>query len=162
MLEIGRANRPDIYNLRFRKQPPFVPRELRFEVSERMNYKGEVVTPLDLASVDAVAERIAAPGCDAVAVCFLHSYANPTRTSGPCADRLRELSAGRDGHRLLRDHPRVARVRAHQHRRAQRLRAAGRRRLSRDHCESSLRDDGIGAPLDVMKSNGGTATFAVS
>ena len=44
VLEIGRANRPDIYNLSFRKQPPFVPRELRFEVTERMNYKGEIVT----------------------------------------------------------------------------------------------------------------------
>lgn len=51
MLAIGRANRPDIYNLRFRKQPPFVPRHLRLEVPERMNYKGEVVTPLDTAAV---------------------------------------------------------------------------------------------------------------
>ncbi len=50
VLEIGRANRPDIYNMRFRKQPPFVPRELRFEVTERMNYKGEIVTELDLAT----------------------------------------------------------------------------------------------------------------
>ena len=59
VLEIGRANRPDIYNLKFRKQPPFVPRELRFEVTERTNYKGEIVTPLDIeADVEAVAERI--------------------------------------------------------------------------------------------------------
>src|SRR5215216_3136665 len=62
VLEIGRANRPDIYNLKFRKQPPFVPRELRFEVTERTNYKGEIVTPLDESAVAAVAARIVAAG----------------------------------------------------------------------------------------------------
>ena len=77
VLEIGRANRPDIYNLRFRKQPPFVPRELRFEVAERTNYKGQVVTPLDHAAVEAAADRLRASGVQAVAVCFLHAYANP-------------------------------------------------------------------------------------
>ncbi|GIW03845.1 MAG: hypothetical protein KatS3mg059_0465 [Thermomicrobiales bacterium] len=41
-----------------------------------MNYKGEVVTPLDRSSVERVAERIRAAGVEAVAVCFLHSYAN--------------------------------------------------------------------------------------
>ena len=60
VLEIGRANRPDIYNLRFRKQPSFVPRELRFEVTERVDYLGRVVTPLDEASVERVADRLAA------------------------------------------------------------------------------------------------------
>ena len=59
VLEIGRANRPDIYNLRFRKQPPFVPRELRFEVTERLNYKGEVLVPLDRDCVEAVAQQVA-------------------------------------------------------------------------------------------------------
>src|SRR5688572_28561193 len=66
VLEIGRANRPDIYNLRFRKQPPFVPRYLRFEVSERVNYKGEVVTPLAVDQLDEVADCIRAEGCEAV------------------------------------------------------------------------------------------------
>ena len=40
VLEIGRANRPDIYNLQFRKQPPFVPRELRFEVDRADELQG--------------------------------------------------------------------------------------------------------------------------
>ena len=62
VLEIGRANRPDIYNLRFRKQPPFVPRHLRFEVPERMNYKSEVVTPLKPDAVAELADRLEAEG----------------------------------------------------------------------------------------------------
>jgi N-methylhydantoinase A len=41
VLEIGRANRPDIYNFYFRKCEPFVPRHLRLEVRERVSYKGE-------------------------------------------------------------------------------------------------------------------------
>ena len=93
VLEIGRANRPDIYNLRFRKQPPFVPRHLRFEVPERMNYKGEVVTPLDERAVAAVAERMRAAGVEAVAICFLHAYANPAHEA-PAATILRACLPG--------------------------------------------------------------------
>ena len=67
-----------------------MPRERRFEVNERMNYKGESVAELDLASVDVVAEKIRASGANAVAVSFLHSYANPSHER-ECADRLREM-----------------------------------------------------------------------
>src|SRR5438445_647559 len=51
VLEITRANRPDMYNLRFEKQAAFVPRHLRFEVDERVGYKGDVMKPLDEGSV---------------------------------------------------------------------------------------------------------------
>ena len=46
VLEIGRANRPDLYNLSYRKPPPFVPRRLRFEVAERTDHVGRELTPL--------------------------------------------------------------------------------------------------------------------
>ncbi len=46
MLEIGRANRPDLYNLYYIKPKPFVPRYLRLEVRGRMNFKGEELEPL--------------------------------------------------------------------------------------------------------------------
>src|SRR5215468_8695741 len=46
VLEIGRANRPDLYNLAYAKPVPFVPRRFRFEVTERMSYRGAVVEPL--------------------------------------------------------------------------------------------------------------------
>src|SRR5699024_6321083 len=47
VLEIARGNRPDLYNVRYEKPEPFVPRYLRQEVVERMNYKGEVIQALD-------------------------------------------------------------------------------------------------------------------
>ncbi|MQA83140.1 MAG: hydantoinase/oxoprolinase family protein [Streptosporangiales bacterium] len=77
VLEIGRANRPDLYNMRYAKPVPFVPRRLRFEVTERMNYKGQVLTPLDEDELRRVVDEVRAADAEAVAVCFLHSYANP-------------------------------------------------------------------------------------
>ena len=46
ILELARGNRPDLFNLVFEKPAPFVPRYLRREVTERISYKGEVITPL--------------------------------------------------------------------------------------------------------------------
>lgn len=77
VLEIGRANRPDLYNFSYRKPLPYVPRRRRLEVTERVTYKGEVDTPLLEQDVrDAVAEA-RRQGADAIAICFLHAYANP-------------------------------------------------------------------------------------
>ncbi len=74
---IGRGNRPESYNLLFRRPRPLVPRRLTHEVAERLLASGEVRTALDAHDVEAIAERIAAEGVEAVAVCFLHSFTNP-------------------------------------------------------------------------------------
>jgi N-methylhydantoinase A len=76
VLEIQRANRPDLYNLTYAKPRPFVRRRLRLDVTERMSYKGEVLTPLDEESVRAAVAEAKRQGAEAVAICFLHSYAN--------------------------------------------------------------------------------------
>jgi N-methylhydantoinase A len=77
VLEIQRANRPDIYNLLFTKPKPFVPRRLRLEVRERINYKGEVLQPLVEEDVRAAVAEARRQGAQALAICFLHAYANP-------------------------------------------------------------------------------------
>lgn len=77
VLEIARANRPDLYNLQFAKPPPFVPRRLRFEVTERVTYKGEVLTALSEDDVRAAVAAARSQGAEAIAICLLHSYANP-------------------------------------------------------------------------------------
>jgi N-methylhydantoinase A len=76
VLEIQRSNRPDLYNLTYAKPRPFVPRRLRLEVTERMSYTGEALTPLDAESVLAAMAEARRQGAEAVAICFLHSYAN--------------------------------------------------------------------------------------
>lgn len=74
--EIGRINRPDAYNLYFKKHQPLVERADRHEVSERLLADGTERRPLDEAQVRAVAERLADDGIEAVAIVLLHSYAN--------------------------------------------------------------------------------------
>ena len=75
--EIGRINRPDSYNLFFRKHVPLVERALRFEVRERMTAAGEVLIALDEAQVKSLCDRLEAEKVDAVAILLLHCYVNP-------------------------------------------------------------------------------------
>ena len=77
VLEIGRANRPDLYNFYYEKPAPLVPRYLRLEVDERRDYTGAELRALDEGAVRAAARRLRDEGCEAVAIAFLHSYADP-------------------------------------------------------------------------------------
>ncbi len=77
VLEIGRQNRPELYNLQVERIRPLVPRRYRFEISERVSYNGRVLQPLDINRAGRVARNIRRLGFRSVAVCFLHSYANP-------------------------------------------------------------------------------------
>jgi N-methylhydantoinase A len=93
VLEIARGNRPDPFDLHYQRDEPLIPRERRFEVPERMDSQGNVVIPLDLKALDALAERIKAEKVEAVAVFFMNSYANPTHEEQAAA-RLKELLPG--------------------------------------------------------------------
>ena len=77
ILEIARGNRPDPFDLYYQRDEPLIPRELRFEVPERMGSKGEVVAPLDLPSLEKLAGEIRKIGIESVAVFFMNSYINP-------------------------------------------------------------------------------------
>ncbi|MGG1658105.1 hydantoinase/oxoprolinase family protein [Brevibacillus sp. NRS-1366] len=76
VLEIARGNRPDLYNFRYQKPEPFVERYLRREVEERLNYKGEIVTPLNEEQVTEIVAYFKEEQVEAIAVVFLHSYVN--------------------------------------------------------------------------------------
>ena len=93
VLEIGRANRPDIYNMVYQKPPPFVPRYLRREVRGRMNYRGEELASLCRDDVGTAAHLLLEEGAEAIAVCFLHSYINPTHEL-ECGAMLSDLAPG--------------------------------------------------------------------
>lgn len=77
MLEIARGNRPVPFQLNYRRDPPLVPRTLRFEVDERIDSRGEIVTQLDEAGLLVLADRLRAEKVEAVAISFLNAYANP-------------------------------------------------------------------------------------
>src|ERR1043166_4828809 len=74
--EIGRGNRPEGYNLFFKRPVPLVPRDLRLEVDERLYATGEVLTALNETSASEAVNALKAAGVESVAVCLLHSYAN--------------------------------------------------------------------------------------
>src|SRR6267143_7078483 len=70
--EIGRINRPDAYNLFFRKHRPLVERALRFEVKERVLADGEIDTPLDEAEIERYGRMLDELGVEATAILFLN------------------------------------------------------------------------------------------
>ena len=76
VLELRRVRVPKLYDPLWIKPPPLVPRNLRFEVTERLGPDGAVVTPLDEADLDRAIAEIGKADVQAIAVCFLHSYAN--------------------------------------------------------------------------------------
>jgi N-methylhydantoinase A len=75
-LELGRRTRPKPYGL-FGTFEPLIPRELRIEVPERMDARGQVLTALDEGSVRQAAQALLDAGCESLVIHFLHAYANP-------------------------------------------------------------------------------------
>jgi len=90
VLEIGRGNRPDLFNLNFEKAPSFVERYLRFEITERTDYLGNVQQAPALAELAGIAAQIKALEVEAVAICCLHAYRNPDNEEA-IARELRKL-----------------------------------------------------------------------
>ena len=76
ILELGRRDRPNMYGLEGTHEP-MVPRDLRFEVSERLDFEGNVLVPLDLDGLRAIGQVLKALGVESVVIAFLHAYANP-------------------------------------------------------------------------------------
>jgi N-methylhydantoinase A len=90
VLEMGRGNRPESFDIYYRRHPALIPREHRFEVGERIGGDGQIVTAPERWEVEELAEQLRGTGVAAVAVCFLNSYANPVHEE-LVASWLREL-----------------------------------------------------------------------
>lgn len=86
LLEIGRQKRPDLYDLQMDKAPVLVPRNLRYELSERMNYRGEILEELKDEEILTLIEELKKSHAEAVAVLFLNAYLNPENEA-----RVKEL-----------------------------------------------------------------------
>jgi N-methylhydantoinase A len=160
VLEIGRGNRPDMYNLRFQKPVPFVPRHLRFEVRERVNHRGEVLVPLDLADLGRVVERCRADGVAAIAICLLHSYAHPEherKVAAALAEQLPDVAVtiSSDITQEWREYERTSTVVLNGY-----VMPIVQQYL--DRLQAAVGQRGLTSSLHVMQSNGGTASFALA
>jgi N-methylhydantoinase A len=157
VLEIARGNRPDLFNFYFTKPKPFVPRRLRAEITERVDYKGNDVRPVALQELGPIIEDFKAQGVQAIAICFLHAYANPDH----------ELLVTGEVRRLWPD---VAVIASHEITREWReyertnttVLSAYIHPIAISYLtslERELRGKGTEAPLYIMQSNGGVATM---
>ena len=157
VLEIGRGNRPDMYNLRYQKPTPFVPRHLRFEVPERVNFRGEVLRPVDIGGLQKIAEMCQTAGVEAVAICLLHAYAHPAHEQAVAAD-LRKLlpnvaiTISSDIIREWREYERTNTTVLNGY-----VMPIVQGYL--DRLEEATSQRGLTSPMHVMQSNGGTASF---
>jgi N-methylhydantoinase A len=158
VLEIGRGNRPDLYNLAYAKPVPFVPRHLRFEVTERMTYRGAVAEPLSHSNVADIARRIAAADVAAVAICLLHAWANPEHEQ-LLAAALRERLPGIA---VVASHEVSGQWREYERTSTAVLSAYVQPVVAGylDSLASALKDQGVAAPMRAMRSNGGVSSFA--
>lgn len=91
LLVIGRQNRPDLYALAPSLAPPLIPRERCYEVHERLDASGEIITPLDEGRLDGVIAQMKAAGVESIAVCLLFSFLNPVHEE---AIRARLIEVG--------------------------------------------------------------------
>jgi len=153
-LEIGREGRYDIYDLYLKLPAPLVPRQLRFEVRERLFARGEVMAELCEEDVVVVCEKLKKAQVEAVAIVFLHAYVNPSHerlAAQIVRDKLPDvsLSVSHEVAAELREYERTSTTVANAY-----VQPLVEKYLNR--LELALRGFGIEAPLHVMLSNGGS------
>ncbi|MEH7388895.1 hydantoinase/oxoprolinase family protein [Bacillus sp. JJ1474] len=160
VLEIGRGNRPDLFNVRYQKPKPIVPRFLRREVEERLNYKGEVIIPLDKDEIMRIIDDFKREQVEAIAIVFLHSYKNPSH----------EVEAAKIIQELW---PEVSITTSHEMtkewREYERTNTAAMNSYVKpiasnyiNQLEQKLMKQNVKAQKYIMQSNGGTTTFGLA
>ena len=154
ILITGRGNRTLMYNIKATATEPILPRDRCYHVRERLDVHGNVVTPLDAAGVAAIADRLAAANCEAIAVCFLHSYTKPQHEQRT-AEILRRvlpdavISTSSDVLPEYREHERFSTTALNAY-------VAPRMRRYLANLRARLHDSGCTADVAIMTSNGGT------
>ena len=155
VLELGRRTRPQPYGMKGHFNP-IIPRDLRLEVPERMDYAGRIVTPLDEEAVRAAGMTLLARGVESVVIHFLHAYANPEheRAAARVLQDIWPNSYITMGHSLLSESREFERgVTASVNASVQPLLERYVNRLA-----TELADGGYGGELLVMNGNGGTVS----
>ena len=157
LLEIQTGIRPTLYDLQFQKLKPLVPRYLCFGVPERLDFRGEVLVPLDEEAVRGVVRELRDEGVESVAVCLLHSYINPEHER-----RIGEILATELPSALCSLSSEVApEFREYFRASTTVINAAIRPVVSNylGNIQTRVRRSGVAGEMLVMQSNGGVLTF---
>ncbi len=156
ILELRREMRYDIYDLEISLPEPLVPRYRRFEASERMNARGDVLAPLDVASLEPLVAEFNAQNVEACAVVLMHAFTNPDHERQVRAwlqERLPDVvvSISSEVAPEIREFERTSTTVANAY--VQPLTNRYLERLQRE-----LQDSGFASRLYLMLSNGGITT----
>ena len=160
ILEFRRNRTPRLYDLYYEKSPTLIKRQYRLEVGERLNFRGEVLRPLDVDDVDRAVQSVLDSGVESVAVCLLHSYANPDHEQY-IAQVLRQrapdviLTLSSDLLPEMKEYERTSTTVINSY-----VRPVVERYLTL--LTGGLTDMGVTVPLTVMQSNGGLATSDIA
>ena len=159
-LEIGRTRRliGGLFDIKFTRPKPLVPRDLRLEVAERTAADGTLIAETEDAALAAIAARIREAGCEAVAVCFLNAYANDANERAAGA----ALRAALDGIPVS-ESAAVVREKGEFERFSTCVLNAYLTPILRRYLETlsgELEGRGVAAPVSIMGSNGGVMTLA--
>lgn len=160
VLAIGRGNRPDLYNLHSEPPAPFVPRYLRFEVTERLDARGNVRVPIRLEEIDGIAAQLKSSDVEAVAVVFLHAYANPAHER----EVAQRLSVLLPGVAVTASHEVSRRWREFERSSTAVLSAYVQPIIARylANLDRALGKEGLACPFYCMQSNGGIAKLGAA
>ncbi|HZQ60289.1 MAG TPA: hydantoinase/oxoprolinase family protein [Casimicrobiaceae bacterium] len=160
VLEIRRLRMPVLYDIRWRKPAPLVPRQRRFEIDERIDADGRIERPLDEGSARATIERVLAQEVDAIAICLINAYAN-----GAHERRLRELVRERNPQiSVTLSSELLPEIREYE-RTSTTVVNAYVLPLVRDYLaglEQKLAREAIAKPLTIMQSSGGAMSAAAA
>ena len=153
--EIGRVNRPNAFDLQFEQHRPLIPRELVFEIDERVRAGGQVQRPLDEIEARRLGRHLAELDVEAIAVVLLHSYRNPeheVRLGRILAEENPDayVTLSHELSREYREFERTSTTAANAF-----VGPTVTRYLERLHAR--LSDGGRDANLSIMQSNGGLA-----
>ena len=153
VLEIGREIRYDNYDLRARFPEPLVPRELRTEVSERIDAQGNILLELDSGQARDAVTQLERLGCEAIAICLLHSYRNAAHE-----EQIRDIVFATFPKMFVSLSSEILpEIREYERTVATVLNAYVRPFVGQylHNLEKALRELGINAELYMMQSNGG-------
>ncbi len=157
VLIVGRGHREKLYDIKAVRPPGLVRRSRVLEVPERTAADGSVLVPLDEAAVRDAARRLGALGVEAVAVCFLHAYANTAhedRAAALVRDALPDVPVSTSSE-VLPEHREYERFATTA------LNAYVRPRMARylGMLEQRLTDAGLACAPEIMTSGGGSWPF---
>ena len=161
VLELRRLRIPEMYTLNWKKPPPLVPRRLRLEAKEKIGPQGEIRVPLSEDSVRAACDTLLEANVSAVAIAYLHSYANPEherRTAKIVNEILGQdvyVTCSSDILPEIREYERTSTTAINAY-------LGPLLKAYFNSLEVHLKKIGISAPLQIMKSDGGVMSVSAA